>query len=112
METFGNTNSLANASATTKKLDVLRAIGAGEIIDTTLNKLIDYQLAKYKDYVRKTKDELKKYEHMYKMTSDVFYHKFESGVLGDEGDFFEWSGLYENVLLYEERIRKIESLDT
>jgi hypothetical protein len=40
----------------------------------------------------------------------VFYREFEAGNLGDEGDFFEWSSLYENVLLYESRVKKIEYL--
>ncbi len=52
------------------------------------------------------------FEKNYKMSSEVFYREFEAGNLGDEGDFFEWSSLYENVLLYESRVKKIESLET
>jgi len=38
------------------------------------------------------------------MTSSRFYKKFEAGELGDSGDFFEWSGLYENMLLFRKRM--------
>ncbi len=33
----------------------------------------------------------------------------ESGELGDGGDFFEWIGLYENVLLYSKRVEMLEA---
>ena len=99
-----------SADSTARKIDTLIAIGAGKIIDNTLNKLINYQLAKYRNNIKQIKQELEKFENHYDMSSDVFYQSFEAGNLGDEGDFFEWSGLYENILLYEERIKMIEPL--
>lgn len=101
--------SAANAS---KKIDALISIGAGEIVDSALNKLIVYQLAKYRRHIDQVNYELRKFEDSYHMSSEEFYEKFEAGELGDEGDFFEWSSLYENILLYEERIEKLESLAT
>lgn len=95
-----------------KKIDTLISIGAGEIVENTLNKVISYQLAKYRDNINQINRELEKFEKTYKMPSQEFYQKFEAGELGDGADFFEWSGLYENVLLYEERMKKLESLDT
>ena len=43
------------------------------------------------------------------MSSEEFFDKFESGKLGDDGDCFEWAGLYENVVLYLQRINSLES---
>ena len=43
------------------------------------------------------------------MSSEACYRRFESGELGDGGDFFEWIGLYENVLLYKKRIEMLEA---
>ena len=45
------------------------------------------------------------------MASELFYERFEAGDLGDKEDFFEWSSLYENVLLFEKRIKELENLD-
>jgi hypothetical protein len=98
-------NSAANMN-TSRKIDALLKIGAGEIIENTLNKLIQYQLAKYRDNINQIKREMEKFEKSYNMSSDIFYQEFEAGKLGDEGDYFEWSSLYENVLLYEDRIEK------
>jgi hypothetical protein len=42
------------------------------------------------------------------MSSEDFYKKFESGKLGDDADFFEWAGLYQNHLLYTDRIKSLE----
>jgi hypothetical protein len=105
-------SSSSAAITSRKKMDALISIGAGEIIENTLNKLIHYQLAKYRNNISQINRELEKFEKNYEMSSNVFYRKFESGELGDDGDFFEWSSLYENVLLYEKRIVELESLNT
>jgi hypothetical protein len=94
-----------------RKIDTLFSIGAGGIVENTLNKLIHYQLAKYRDNIERLNRELEKFEILYKMTSSRFYEKFEAGELGDSGDFFEWSGLYENMLLFRERMGELEALN-
>ena len=45
----------------------------------------------------------------YKMPSNTFHQQFEAGELGDEMDFFEWSGLYE---LWQDMQHKIELLES
>jgi hypothetical protein len=95
-----------------QKIDTLVSIGAGGIVENTLNKIISYQLSKYRNNIAEISRELGKFEKTYNMSSEEFHRKFESGELGDEADFFEWSGLYENVLLYEKRTKKLESFDT
>jgi len=98
------------AATSKEKLEILLSIGAGKIIEKTLNKLIFYQLAKYRESIESIKPELEKFENRYRMTSDQFYRDFEAGKLGDDSDYFEWSGLYENILLYNERINKLEAV--
>lgn len=93
-----------------RKINTLFSIGAGGIVENTLNKLIHYQLAKYRENSGQINRELKKFETRYKMTSRRFYEKFEAGELGDSEDFFEWSSLYENILLFRERIDELEAL--
>ena len=92
-----------------KKIDILVSMGAGEAIDRSLNKLIGFQIAKYKNNIDQIRHELDKFEKKFNMASEDFYKKFESGKLGDEGDFFEWCGLYENIILYTNRIKTLEA---
>ncbi|MBN1932952.1 MAG: hypothetical protein JW786_15215 [Desulfobacterales bacterium] len=68
------------------------------------------KISKYRSNIDQIRQELKKFESKYQMSSEVFFDKFESGKLGDEGDFFEWAGLYENVVLYSQRINSLESV--
>ncbi|MGE5343210.1 MAG: hypothetical protein ACM3SY_17195 [Candidatus Omnitrophota bacterium] len=107
MQTVGNYDKTSETMAR-RKIDTLISIGAGGIVDNTLSKLIRYQLSKYRDHIIQIKCELEKFETTYHMTSEEFYQKFEAGELGDDADFFEWSGLYENVLLYRNRIQELE----
>ena len=92
-----------------KKIDILLSFGAGEELDTSLNKLIIFQIAKYRSNIDQIQQELNGFESKYKMSSEKFFKRFESGKLGDDGDFFEWAGLYENVVLYSQRIDSLES---
>ena len=92
-----------------KKIDVLMEIGAGAIIDSTLNKLVNIQIARYRNNIKEISTELEAFEKKFSMSSEACYRRFESGELGDGGDFFEWIGLYENVLLYKKRIEMLEA---
>jgi hypothetical protein len=66
--------------------------------------------AKYRNHIEQISGELEKFETNYKMSSEQFYRDFEAGELGDDEDFFEWSSLYENVLLYKKRIEELGPL--
>jgi len=92
-----------------KKIDILVKIGADALIDSTLNKLINIQIAKYQNNIKQINAELIEFEKKFNMSSEECYRRFESGELGDGGDFFEWVGLYENILLYKKRIEMLES---
>jgi len=92
-----------------KKIDILLSFGAGEELDTSLNKMIIFQIAKYRSNIDQIRQDLNGFESKYRMSSEEFFDKFESGKLGDDGDFFEWAGLYENVVLYSQRINSLES---
>lgn len=92
-----------------KKIDVLMEIGASDVIDSTLNKVISIQIAKYQTNIKQINIELEEFEKKFNMSSEECYKRFESGVLGDGGDFFEWVGLYENILLFEKRLEILEA---
>ena len=91
------------------KIDILLSFGADKELDTSLTKLVHFQIAKYRSNIEQIHFELSRFEDKYQMSSKDFYQRFESGKMGDEGDYFEWVGLYENVLLYNDRIRSLEA---
>jgi len=67
-----------------------------------------FQIARYRKAVTGIDDELKVFEQKYTMSSEECYLRFNSGELGDKADFFEWSGLYENFLLYRKRMAALK----
>jgi hypothetical protein len=92
-----------------RKIDILLSFGAEKELDTSLTKLIHFQIAKYRGHNIQIQCELSRFEEKYRMSSGDFYKKFESGKMGDLAEFFEWVGLYENFLLYNDRIRSLEA---
>jgi hypothetical protein len=92
-----------------RKFDILFSFGANLELDTSLTKLIQFQIAKYRAIINQTQTELAQFEKKYHLSSDEFFKRFESGKIGDDADFFDWAGLYENVLLYNDRIRSLEA---
>jgi hypothetical protein len=91
-----------------KKINILEDIGIGNIVDETLNKIIKFQIIKYKEHIKDINSELVKFEDKYDKKTDKLYAEFEKGDLEDNSDFFEWTGLYENILLYKERVDMLE----
>jgi len=93
-----------------QKIDILLSFGAHKELDTSLSKLIGFQIAKYKSSIHQIKCELRPFEQKYNLSSQDFHQKFESGNMGDAADFFEWVSLCENILQYESRIQSLEAV--
>jgi|GEM_PF-1768908 hypothetical protein len=91
-----------------EKIETLQNIGAGKIINNSLNKIIKNQINKYLLMISQVNAEMIKFETDYRMTSSDFFQKFENGQLDDKADFMEWAGLYENILLFNDRIKMLE----
>jgi hypothetical protein len=96
-------------NALQRKIEMLTQFGAESIVDNTLNKLIAIQIAKYRAAMKDISRELTAFEQKYAMSSEDCYHRFNNGELGDDADFFEWTGLYENLLLYRKRADMLEA---
>ena len=54
-----------------------------------------YKIRELEKGIVKMKIDMRKYENQYKMSSEVFFEKFEKGEFGDEEDYMIWSGLCE-----------------
>ncbi len=91
------------------KLEILRNSAANDIeLDLLLGKLLEAGISRHRKILRQYDRDLQEFECRHGMKSPQFYHRFESGELGDAMDFFEWAGLYE---LYQEVRSKVEQLE-
>ncbi len=66
-----------------------------DILDTITTFNLRARYDDYKNRLKRYDMELMEFEGRYGMSSDLFYEKFEAGKIGDEMDYFEWSGLIE-----------------
>lgn len=49
-------------------------------------------------------DKCRLFEDKYKLSSDVFYNRFQDGKMGDNQDFFEWKALIEGIQEWQRKL--------
>jgi len=59
-----------------------------------------------KEYAKEIKD----FEKRYKMKTEIFAERFNSGKLGDKGEWFDWLSVYKAYLHIKDRLNSIESI--
>jgi hypothetical protein len=96
-------------SALQKRVEAMQKIGAGALADQALRKLIHLQLQKYEKQLEEVQRELEPFEKQYSMSSEECHRRFMAGELGDDADIVDWMGLYDNALLYRERIETLHA---
>jgi len=69
--------------------------------------IIAYEIAELQKGIINLKLDLKEFEEKYLMPSEVFYQRFEQGLLNDNEDFIVWSGIYE---MLESNIQRLSEL--
>jgi len=92
-----------------KRVEAMEKVGAGELVDQALWKLIRLQLQKYEKHLADVRRELEPFERRYAMSSEECYRRFMAGEMGDDADVMEWMGLFDNALLYKERIQTLQA---
>ncbi len=70
--------------------------------------LIDFQIQELRRGVLNMKKDLSDFELKYKMSSSVFYQKFDLGEIVDSQDFMIWAGVYEMYLRDVEKLKQIQ----
>lgn len=65
-------------------------------------------MSQHRQHLQRYEAELQVFEDRFEMDSLAFYKRFEAGELGDNIDFFEWSGFCE---LRQELVTKINKLE-
>jgi hypothetical protein len=92
-----------------ERVEALEKIGAGALADQALLKLVRLHLQKYEKHLAEVQKELEPFEQQYGINSEECYQRFMAGTMGDAADIVDWMGLYDNVLLYRERIETLRA---
>ena len=75
-----------------------------------LKDLLESEIKRLNIKITTLKDELKTYENKYKLNSEEFIRKFNSGELGDEEDYFSWYSIYDIISEVKDKIESLESI--
>lgn len=95
--------------STATKLDLLtNAYGDKKRVEHMLDLMLQVKLDEDRSRLSEYERDLRTFEEQYGMDSATMDDKFESGELGDDMDFFEWSGLY---AVYKSLQRKIQQIE-
>ncbi len=70
-----------------------------------LSNTSNIQASRYQSPLEEISAELTAFEQKYAMSSEDCYQRFNDGELGDDADFFEWTGLYETFLQHRKRLK-------
>jgi hypothetical protein len=108
-ETEARGRGIAAMNVLHERVDALEKIGAGALADQALLKLVRLHLQKYEKHLAEVQKELECFEQHYGISSEECYERFMAGKMGDAADIVEWMGLYDNVLLYRERIETLRA---
>ena len=91
------------------RVEALEKVGAGALADQALLKLVRLHLQKYEKHLAEVQKELEPFEQQYGINSEECYQRFMAGEMGDAADILEWMGLYDNLLLYRQRIETLRA---
>ena len=92
-----------------QKIEAMGKVGAGDLADQALQKLIRLHVQKYERHLVDVRRELEPFEQQYGMSSAEGHRRFMAGEMGDSADIMECMGLYEDVLLYEDRLATLQA---
>lgn len=70
---------------------------ADDMLDRTIDKVLQRERNQMQAQLERLQKRLDAFEKQYGWSTPDFYECFERGELGDDADFFEWSGTWEMV---------------
>ena len=92
-----------------QKIAAIEKVGAVTVADQALLKLIRLHVQKYEKHLADVQQELAPFEQQYGLSSAECHRRFLAGDMGDSADIMEWMGLYEDALLYYERLATLRA---
>jgi hypothetical protein len=87
-----------------QKIAAIAKVGAGEAAEQALHQLMRLHMQRYARQIAAVQRELALFEQHYGPSAAEYHQRFLAGAMGDSADIMEWMGLYEDVLLYQERL--------
>jgi hypothetical protein len=93
-----------------QKVEAMEKVGASDLAAQALQKLISLHVQKYERQLAEVHRELEPFEQQYGMSSAECHRRFIAGEMGDTADIMEWMGLYDDVLLYQERLATLRAV--
>lgn len=93
-----------------QKVETIEKVGAGDAANRALQNLMRLHVQRYERQVAAAQQELAPFEQQYGMSSEECHRRFMAGEMGDSADIMEWMGLYEDVLLYQQRMNTLRAV--
>jgi hypothetical protein len=92
-----------------QKVEAMEREGASAVADQALQKLMHLHIQKYERHLADVQRELVPFEQQYALSSAECHRRFLAGEMGDSADVMEWMGLYDDILLYQERLATLRA---
>ena len=81
-----------------------------EYLSRAIGKIVEHTKERTSSNVHLLKKDLSQFEKKYGISSDKFFNRFEKGELGDDGDYFEWSAIFQMYTRATERLKMLEEV--
>jgi len=83
---------------------------ADSVLELTIDKILQREINKLNLQISNFDVQIKQWEDLYKMDSQTFLEKFESGIIGDHVDFVEWASTLEMKSKSEKYISTLQGI--
>ncbi len=103
---------MLNTLEKVKRLEDYLAIGnivIDPVIELTINKLLMREFQRVAEVKNRLSNEIAQFEQQYAMDSNNFQQRYQTGELGDEMDFIEWSANLEMLNQIEKQLVGLET---
>ncbi len=104
---------MSNPLDTLRTLEQLYLAGFHDAVtDAALARIAASQVARDRAALRDLERDLGELEQRYKLSSEEFYRRWQTGDTDDSADFVEWSALYQMAREVRERLALLEERGT
>jgi hypothetical protein len=83
---------------------------ADSVLELTIDKILQREINKLNLHISNFIVQIKQWEDLYKMDSQTFLERFESGKIGDQVDFVEWASTLEMKSKSEKYISTLQGI--
>jgi hypothetical protein len=90
---------------------LLRTGQASDLMSRTLDKLISHEAEVSLTQLKQLQTDLAEFEGAYGMTSDEFFHRYQTGLTDDRMEFVEWASLIQMTLKLRQRMEALTSVE-